>query len=95
MTRTRSRKKNQPDLYEPHVRFNWGFHDAAWEVRNHRERLNVGVGPQTTGVVSREYDAAYYEGHVRGLAWARAGKYIEGKTLSTEAWEEYEREVRR
>ncbi len=57
------------------VRFNWGYHDGAWDTKNGRPRCDTLQGPQSLTQVSREYDAAYYNGYIAGKDHMRDGLY--------------------
>lgn len=81
MKKTASQKRQE--LFSDRVRFNWGYHDAAGEVKNGRPRLTQCFGEQTTRIVSREHDAAYYDGYIAGLEDARANQCTE---CSAPAW---------
>jgi len=81
-----SKRKTQKHMFNDRIRFNWGYHDAASDVAHGRPRCTGLFGQQSPNYVSRQYDAAYYEGYVRGLADARHGAY-EGN--SEAAWLAY------
>ncbi len=84
MAKTKSAKK---PAFEDRVRFNWGFHDGACDAAGplgHRE-MHL-KGEQNPKRVSREFDAAYYEGYLAGVLASKNGEY---KGESTGAWETF------
>lgn len=85
-----TRKRKQKPFFEDRIRFNWGYHDAAHDVMRGLYRCTGLYGPQSPQYVSRQYDAAYYEGYVRGIRDARNGAYAQN---SEPAWQEYQKEV--
>jgi len=68
-------KTRKPSDHDIRVRFNDGYHDAAWEVKNNRLRKRVMDGPHTTTQVSHEHSEAYFFGHQLGQMDTEAGRY--------------------
>jgi len=68
-------------VFSDRIRFNWGYHDARWERQRGTLRTTVTTGPQNLTQVSREYDAAYYQGYRHGAVSP------EHETTSTPAWQ--------
>jgi len=79
-------KRKKAAGYEPTPRvwFNWGFHDGAHEFRT------FGGESPIRAKEWRKQFPMYTEGYDYGQAWQREGRYDLGKTLSTEAWNEYQ-----
>lgn len=65
------------------VRFNWGYHDAASDVRNGRAIRMDGNTAET--IVANHFDQAYAIGYTFGHRDALAGTY---KEWSAAAWAE-------
>jgi hypothetical protein len=62
-----ARRRHKKPIFDERTRFQWGFNDARWELEHGIPRKPVLRGPQSTKVVSRAADRAYYEGYVQGL----------------------------
>ena len=75
--------KHEHSKFEDVVRFNWGYHDAAHDVRRGKERKLVLTGEQSLEVVSLAFDVFYYGGYEAGLQDAKHGFY---NGDSEEAW---------
>lgn len=69
--------------FDNRTRFNWGFHDAHGELENGNRRELREHGPQSLKVVSKAFDAAYYDGYRLGLMPTYASE-----ETSTRAWDE-------
>jgi len=78
-------KTHEPQ-FEDRIRFNWGYHDAAFDVHRGNPRLTGSPGQQSLTYVSRQHDIAYYEGYIRGVADAKTGVCTDD---STAAWQAY------
>jgi hypothetical protein len=78
-----TKRKKQEYNVEPRVMFNRGFHDGALE--QHR----YGGESPIRAAGWRERFAVYATGYNYGQRWQREGRYVDGKTLSTVAWNEY------
>ena len=77
--------------FEPRIRFNWGYHDAAQDVLELKIYRNlVEKGQQSPQTVSKEFDPYYYEGYKLGSRDANSGAYIWKQTNSEAAWKEYQ-----
>ena len=87
MRRGRKQKRFE-SRFEPRIRFNWGYHDAANEHRLGCLRMLVLRGPQSMLTVSREYDEAYFTGYAYGRRDVLTGTH---KPTSEPAWLEYRR----
>ncbi len=77
----------EPCLFSARQRFNWGFHDAAADALAGRQPLWASLG--ISEAQKKADDRTYYAGMLYGRRWAREGRYVSGKTLSTEAWADY------
>lgn len=69
--------------FDNRTRFNWGYHDARADVSAHIHKELRDYGTQSLKVVSKSFDAAYYDGYRLGLMPA----YAQDDT-SNRAWEE-------
>lgn len=92
MTRKRSSKKFQT-TFEPRIRFNWGYHDAAHVVEHELDNAmdNFGFGPalritSSYDVVTRHFDHAYAIGWQAGYQDAKDGYYVANGRNSENAW---------
>jgi hypothetical protein len=65
------------------TRFNWGYHDAAFDFRNGTTRKLALTGEHTPTTVSREWDEFYFEGYKRGVHDVSVGQY---RDSSGDAW---------
>lgn len=65
--------KGEADLAHPRIRFNWGYHDGAFEQ----------VEFSKTRDMSTHFDWWYAQGYERGIADAKAGTYANN---SCAAW---------
>lgn len=94
-----SKRKPKKDQFDERTRFNWGYHDAAQDVREEGrfERGEISYEWRTrklvetfddsmprTRQVSKMDQGAYYYGYREGLDDARAGLYGGN---SQEAWD--------
>ena len=77
------RRKGRGYAPTPRVLFNSGFHDGAFELRT------FGGESPIRDAAWRSLYPAYTAGYDAGQAWQREGRYVDGKTLSTVARNEY------
>ena len=75
--------KTEKAKIEPKTRFNWGYHNAAFDVDCGLVRTLIEAGRQDTKHVSKEWDLYYYQGYRSGLADKQQGCYAGN---SDEAW---------
>lgn len=80
---TTATKTQAVPKFSDRVRFNWGYHDAASDAGRGQARETAMGGPQNPRRVSREYDAAYYDGYVCGISDTANGI---DTASSTSAW---------
>lgn len=76
-------RQNKGYKRAPRLLFNSGFHDGAFELRA------FGGESPIRDTAWRSLYAAYTAGYDAGQTWQRKGRYVDGKTLSTSAWNEY------
>ena len=66
---TQARNAGFPDR----VRFNWGFHDAAFDASRSNARI-TNSAMQDIKHVSPSFDKSYHDGYEMGLIYVREGK---------------------
>lgn len=77
--RNPSMPKKHP-LDDPRIRFNWGYHDGASDVRNNRHKSDEWF--------RKHFDKVYLQGYAAGWRDMQNGEYQEN---STRAWNERRR----
>ncbi len=68
------------DQFTDRVRFNWGYHDAAQDVRRGWKRAD---GLTVFDIAEKHFDKPYARGFVEGWEDQTAGTYL---GLSDAAW---------
>ena len=72
-------------LFSDRVRFNWGYHDAASDVENHRS--TAANGKPIAEWLTDHPDTAYHDGYCYGRRDAEASFY---ENCSDAAWTDYQ-----
>lgn len=83
-------KTREPEQFEDRIRFNWGYHDARFDAKNHltnRETINPGrIDPGGQRPLPWK-DEAYCEGYIRGY---ESNLEDADHRLSNGAWANYQ-----
>ena len=74
------KKRMYKGTYEPRIRFNWGYHDGASDLKNGWTRLD---GATVSNIEYKHFDKSYSRGYVEGYYDFKEGIYNEN---STAAW---------
>lgn len=83
MKKMTRKTKKQASKFENRVRFNWGYHDAAFAVKHGLDNAakNFGFGPafgtmeSVRDVLAKHHDPIYAQGWQQGLMDAQDGTY--------------------
>lgn len=81
--------KESYTLESPRLHFNWGFHDAASDVKSKRPKRQVGKGnpPSKPGPYPlNPADPAYAAGYMAGWDTASAGKPTDSSDAAWQGW---------
>ena len=80
-------KRAKCEQFDDRVRFNWGFHDAAYDAARNEPRITHSMIHDVRHV-SPSFDKAYHDGYEHGLEYMR----LNLATNSSEpAWQSRER----
>ncbi len=77
-------------LDAPRVRFNWGYHDAAFDAKRGNARTVVATGAHTLQTVSMAFSRWYCAGYVAGLRDFAAGTYAGSSSPAWTDWTGHE-----
>jgi hypothetical protein len=80
-------KTNKTEQFEDRVRFNWGYHDARFDIKHNRPNRETVTQPQPFGVNPLPWnDKPYCEGYIRGF---ESNINDEAHRYSQWAWDDY------
>ena len=82
------RNRKATELDRTRLRFNWGYHDGAWEIERNRYNPDAPTyqrpdGLTTLTIREQHHDPAYAEGYCLGIEDAKRGRDTRS---SAEAW---------
>lgn len=79
--------KKEKELFPDRVRFNWGYHDAQFDIKRGCTR-RLSEKSHNIGYVGKDFDAAYYYGYKSRLEENKNG--IKYNNSSNNAWKNRE-----